>query len=77
MDPVEALPTVPSDWAHYNDTDSKKPVAVEGLPEATSAKDVSQGVCPGRAGSSSTVAEASLSSWQSTMYLNSLIITSN
>ncbi|SJL15862.1 uncharacterized protein ARMOST_19370 [Armillaria ostoyae] len=35
-------------------------VAVDGIPSATLAKDVPQGVCPGRAGSSSTVAEASL-----------------
>ncbi len=46
MDPVEALPTVPSDWVHYNDTDYEKLVAVEELPAAMSAKDVPQGVCP-------------------------------
>ncbi|KAK0442446.1 hypothetical protein EV421DRAFT_586681 [Armillaria borealis] len=35
----KALPRVPSEWVDYDDDASEEPVAVDGLPAATSAKD--------------------------------------
>ncbi|KAK0200125.1 hypothetical protein DFS33DRAFT_126576 [Desarmillaria ectypa] len=34
----KALPRVPSEWVHYDDTESEEPVAVDGLPAAMSVK---------------------------------------